>query len=573
MPNDSIIPAKGKITVTVCDVKIDTNKIKACVDVDHTEQYKKIGLNNNRKNDILCKNFEATQDMGMAQKMNLKNTSGVEQLTVGGKHTIVVYPKHVVGEAVVGLDPTLNPKATVDLNIVDLVTGQTIYKGTQKATKELEPKKMVPVEFSNISINSTNIKVCATVNKVHEEKGFNLNNGNDTYCQEFSVTRNYAMKSLKASPSLVYGTGAVQKHIAFTYTVSNEAAKSNLSPAPLIVIRQNGKAIWSKNITIADGDTVTLTQELLVTLSGNDQFEVEVNQDRKIIEYKPSGNPYADNTKGASVTVQQLGCAECTAKNTSNKWDTTFNVSITKGEKYSYKTCASYGTNKDGSSYCRRKERRTGCRNTSHKSDSKTISFSESYKIKNVLYRSKYTKDKDLKGDGWVDLLSNSGAGKIKAGYGFEMAVLVEYKTDRFSKYENYRKSFSPVPPFHKDMCNYGSISPTVTTATQPDKLRVKFPFLSGNNVFELVPTQKSGQWYNSAYVFELPLRKSLTGNSNVRQIYTNERAKVGTKNIEIITPLWMGYPEGDKKKLQDCKTVKMTILSNDDLHGHLTVG
>lgn len=565
---ENIEPGKT-ITLKVCDIQIDTPEIKACVNVDPEKNFNEVGLNSDTTNDVLCKIFKTVQDMGMTQSMSFTGPSGVGLVTKGAKHDIVVYPKHVVGNLPVGTDEIKNPKATVDLKIKTL-DGKVIYTETDKTTEILNPKGNVPVYFNDVTINEPQIEVCATVNKIHEEKGWNLDNGNDTYCEKFGATRNFAMKDFKITPSLIYSDTGLTKTLSFTFTVANEAPKTNITPAPIIVIRQDGRVIWSKSIGITDGETITMTQQISVPLDvGSNSFEVEVNPDRSIPEYRLKGDPYADNKKSATATVQKLQtCVQCKKVNTSNKWQREFNVVIKVGEPYEYEVCDS----RDKKGNCTSSHMVEACHIEKYQTDTKTLKFEESYSIKNILFRSKYTKDKDKSGDGWVDL-KKSGKAVIKAGYGFELAILTEYSTNRKSEYDSYRTSFNPVPPFYVNRCTYGTISPMLDPVEQPSKISVKFPFInSSSKCYDLSTTQQSGPWYNSAYIFELPYRKSLSGSSNVRMIYINERAAAGTESFSITTQQWLGYEESGvtKEKLQDCGTYSLKVLANDDLHGHL---
>ena len=569
---DANIPSGGTTKVKVCGVKIDTPEIKVCTNVDSDGHYNKLGLNDNVTNDTLCKVFKSVQDMGMSQTMTLDGPNGPNVLLPGATHSITVFPKHVVGDIAVGLDDINNPKATVDLT-AETISGNKFYTNTLKAKDILYPSKAVPVKFDNIKVPAEvpQIKVCATVNKIHDEKHFNLRNGNDTYCQIFSTIRNFAIKNLRLSPTLVYSDKAITKNINFSFTVANEAPKSEFTPAPTVVIRQGGNVIWSKVIGIKDGDNIEVSQTLSVKLQpGNNTFEVEVNPDRSIVEYRPDGNPYIDNKKVATVAVQKLEKdIACTKENSSNEWKQKFFVHIQKGIPYEYQVCSSH----DSKGNCTGHRTVKACKDLVVKEDSKTINFYENYNIKNVLFRSKYTKDHDKSGDGWVDLM-NGGSAVIKSGYGFELAALVTYKTNRYKDYEAYRTSFSPVPPFYENRCTYGTISPQVSAANQPETIALKLPFANtSSGSYHLQVTQASGSWDDSAYLFELPLRKNLSGSGDVRMIYTNEHAAVGIKTFSYTTPIWPGYQESGvkKKMLQQCYTGTIKIIANDDLHGHLT--
>lgn len=54
--------------------------------------------------------------------------------------------------------------------------------------------------------------------------------------------------------------------------------------------------------------------------------------------------------------------------------------------------------------------------------------YNESYKIETVKFKSKLTTDLKLGNDGWVDLKGNDA--KIKAGYGYDLKIVVNYRTN-----------------------------------------------------------------------------------------------------------------------------------------------
>ena len=67
-----------------------------------------------------------------------------------------------------------------------------------------------------------------------------------------------------------------------------------------------------------------------------------------------------------------------------------------------------------------------------------SIAQKETFKISSVQVYSKYMKDKNMGSNGWVELLNSDGSRNsivpiIKAGYGFDMKITVEYETNAFT--------------------------------------------------------------------------------------------------------------------------------------------
>lgn len=63
--------------------------------------------------------------------------------------------------------------------------------------------------------------------------------------------------------------------------------------------------------------------------------------------------------------------------------------------------------------------------------------YTESFEIKQILFKSKETEGKGLNRDGWIDLLDTSSSNrpnldfvKVKAGFGFELKIVTEYRTN-----------------------------------------------------------------------------------------------------------------------------------------------
>ncbi|MFY4781569.1 hypothetical protein ACOTVE_09180, partial [Campylobacter jejuni] len=77
----------------------------------------------------------------------------------------------------------------------------------------------------------------------------------------------------------------------------------------------------------------------------------------------------------------------------------------------------------------------------------------ESYKITDVLFKSKVTEDHNWGNNGWVSMLTDSGHAQVKAGYGYELRLKVRYRTNALSnqpdQYLNGDESGQSVRPLN----------------------------------------------------------------------------------------------------------------------------
>ena len=513
----------------------------------------------------------ADQDMGMSD-VKLTNSQGKDVSYVRPKesHTVTFTTSHVKGDIAVGLDNGSNPKTTIDVTITD-ANNKTIHKQTHQAKDVLAPGGKVNIPISPIGTDTSMIKACATINPIHKAKGFNEDPSNDTICKIFATAKNYAVKELKINPHYINipdGQSGTTQTLNFDFKVAHEG-QDGFGDKPLVVVRQGSKEIMRATVTVKAGEEIQVVWPIPVNLKmGDNSFEVEVNPaPRQIIEFRSTGeDPYIDNIKRDSVVVRRNPeCIECDiGVRTRNTWSERFKMVEVTGYRY-YTTCTySCGTEEEPDT-C--EEPCSWCVTTNVKRWEEVPTFYEEYKIKNVFFRSKWSKD-TKGGDGWIDLLVTEG--KIKAGYGFELKVITNYQTNR--------GSIPPVPNSWYDDCSYLSRSPGIGHVTNPNVISLKMPYGDGfgNNVCYLLNAENSkGSWDNNSKEYQLPLRNSF-GIKTERKIYTNEDAKPGKYSIEIVTPHFDGYtpnaPEdvSNKDTMQDCKTVEFEILANDDLKTHI---
>lgn len=561
---------------TILKFKIDNYKVPTTVKKNGTIlftvplKYLQNNDNSTKADDYSVIRFKAgVNDIGFEDPVHLiYRGQDVNYVVPGDEHNIVFNLEHVLGKTTIGLDPVTNPKATIDIDIKD-TANNILQRETIRVSELLEQGKTIEVHSKSLKPLSDGIIACATINKVHAEKGLNSDPSNDKLCQTFKGVKNYAIKDFKITPHLIQlanGESSKTVPLSMNFIVANEGKNTSVTESPIVVIRQNGSVKWSGRIAVSVGSEVPYTVTLPASVGvGNNTFEVEVNPEpREVKEFRPNGlPPYVDNKKSDTVVVKKYEkCVECTNPRSNNSWTEKFSWTETIGEWKTYESCDGSGPDHGHTTitYC----------STKSKSWSQIVSYSEEFKITNIYFRSKWSKD-TRGGDGWIDLLKEPGnIGKIKAGYGFELKVVTNYTTNR-----NNVPSPSPVP---WSECSYGlTRSPGVSPIDNPNAIYAKMPFSSNGNAvcYILDKTNATGSWYNSTKTFELPMRNSFNIKEE-RKIYVSEKATPKKYAIEIRTPVFDGYdPDvpvdvSNKKPMQGCKTIYLQVLPQDDLKSHI---
>ncbi|MBU5428175.1 hypothetical protein KQI41_17410 [Tissierella pigra] len=168
----------------------------AYITVKIPPEYLQNGDNLIRQDDWLSITYTiAKNDIGFVAPVELFNSTGskVNYVYPNEAHTVKFNIKHFLGQIPIGLDPVDNPKTTIDVVITD-GNNNEIRKATLRSDEILNPNSQISMEVKNIATPTTMIKACATINKIHKEKGLNSNPQNDTICQIFAQAKNYAIR-------------------------------------------------------------------------------------------------------------------------------------------------------------------------------------------------------------------------------------------------------------------------------------------------------------------------------------------------------------------------------------------
>lgn len=325
--------------------------------------------------------------------------------------------------------------------------------------------------------------------------------------------------------------------------------------------------------------------------------EVIANYDRKVYE-----NGGYDNNRGydyvyfEKVRKPSLGSVNDFADNINNNpslypdrgGDANNNCLIPRRWNSYFSTHSIYNWNKNTISY----PSLSGA-NTIHfdrynilSESSITKSNSEGLMISDILFRSKYTKEKKLGADkdGWVSLYWSSDA-LVKAGYGFELKVIVIYRTNALlnnPEEKNNGNSGTFVTGLTGDI----NLIPEVFVELPGDKRTIlSVNSYQGTTAGLSVKQIKNNQIEQTvdmgvAYVSEWEYTvkgTSSSGAQSVGRIFVPSNLKDGGYKLSVYTPPFTGVSNINKTKLGytglcDRKDmfVKVEGSATDDLNSHI---
>ncbi|OLN23947.1 hypothetical protein BTO30_00520 [Domibacillus antri] len=372
---------------------------------------------------------------------------------------------------------------------------------------------------------------------------------------------NIVVSNFVAKPGTVW-LGKTQSKKSVQYTVNFNLTNFNYDKKnkdiPL-VYTIDGKIVKTETVPVQSLKTMKISRILPPLSLGEGEHIVQVEANpapRKYIEVKRDAygkevNPYTDNIGFDRVHLKRNADSfYCPAVHTSNYWNTTFTLSYWTGYIWSHSVYDSEG-NYSGSHTHYDKNWRY---------EYPTVSFYERHKVEKILFRSKYTTDKQ---GGWVDLLSTKGT--IKAGYGFELKVVTSYKTNTYN---------DTPKPYDNGFWSGRHVSPGYSWVDSSARLKITMPMVDdmGKPIALELDGSKTGSWYNNTTTYDLEPRTVI--NNPERKVYINENTKDGNYNVRIETEPFYGSPDKPytPRELCDIKNVTIEVKGSylDDLKTHI---
>ncbi|MFJ8531422.1 hypothetical protein [Bacillus sp. NPDC094106] len=410
----------------------------------------------------------------------------------------------------------------------------------------------------------------------------NMDKEDDTAKKSWHSLYNYKVKNVELLPKTERPTEAGYQTFAVKFDVENQVPSEvkDFEKDIKIGITINGqKYLFDEHVRMGENKNIVKEVKVWVgpkTMSKVDA-QVYVNIDKNAWEEdlptqadnKEDTDKIitgTDKTAGAKIEKPfnpfEKACS--LGKNTENKWNQYYNLHEWTGDLKRYSA--------NGKSYEFYKYK-------GGKTESQNIKQQEEYKINNVLFKSKLTEDLKLgaKQDGWVDLAKGE-VGKIKAGYGYELKVDVEYNTDAFKT--------EPKPWALNGAGQW--VRPTHVEPNIPNELYVKTPdgkILSVSGVHGTnagLDVKREGDKNKVLMTYTIKPKDTL-GIKKAPKIYVDPNTKDGVYNLQVFTPEINGLATKSKMEGGVLKSVGNMLCDNltglklevagsstDDLKGHI---
>lgn len=439
-----------------------------------------------------------------------------------------------------------------------------------------------------------------------EDKQINKNNSNDSMSVILDDKYDISISNVKLLPSTEYiedGSRKITYAITYDATLTVPSYANNTYQANIATsIRVN-----DKTVTVIDhlkpGLNSGITHSIPdVTISlGTSNAEVVLNYDLGSYE---SGD-YDNNRKsvvGSVISVKDpsLGKNTDTAKPTNNSNNTSSTIGgdannncLIPRTKVSY--TSSYTIHK-WSSTPQTYTTFNGAKSISYNKYTtvseetlNNVQNTEEFFIKDVLFKSKHTTDNKLGSnkDGWVSMI-NSDDSIIKAGYGFELKVIVQYKTNALLNNPTWSATAnSGTSVTH--LATGINITPDLFIELPGDNTTRKILSASGykGSSKGLVVTKTkdnvvvgSGSTKTQVSEWEYTIKPAKSaGTTEISKIFIPQNLKNGDYKISIYTPPVTGVSSlGESKNLNystlcDRKDVYVEVKGSatDDLNSHIT--
>lgn len=363
----------------------------------------------------------------------------------------------------------------------------------------------------------------------------NSNDKNDALEKTYNDIYNYKVENLKILNETVYPLKNGNVNVGISYDIVLEAPAHNTKEFDVETeLNLNGKKVYVTD-HVKNGRTnitrnVTMNVNALTSGSSNYPISVKTNSDKK--KWEKDLSSQSDNSKTTNLTVKApikpsdiFGMSE----NEGKSWSITHSKNTYSGLKKTYNSFLS----KSFSFY----DYGSGAKS------SETKSYSDSYKIENVLFKSKFTTDKKYGSNGWVDLLnpSQKNLAKIKAGYGYELEIIVAYKTNALStqpKESRYVNASQSSGTTVSNLNTPANINNDIYVRTSDGKI---LSATGANGTIQAFNSSVISQTDDVIRIKYTMKTKSLNNKVKPMKILISENAKDGTYRLDIATPLSNG--------------------------------
>lgn len=393
-----------------------------------------------------------------------------------------------------------------------------------------------------------NPKVEAISNLVEDEFTINADKYNDSYEKEWNYNYDVKVENVR-----VYNDN--ERPIQDGYiTVGLKYDVRIDTPAKVPYFEVD----LQNNVTIPGGQTLKftdhvhkgltkdITRELKIPvkalMSGSKKldFSVYTNADRKLWE----NDLWTQNNNKGYTSSTQLApfnpniTQGCQIKNTENNWNVAH-------DKFNYSGIGRTYKDFDGKSHHYYRYD-----NDSINQNTNVNSYKETYGITSAKFKSKYTADKKLGNNGWVEMKNNSKDAIIKAGYGYELEIEVKYNNNVFSQqpkvYDN-RDNGSAKGLSVSNLQTPANVYKDIYVKTNDGKILSATGMYGTIRAFDPVIVKED----NNEVIVKYRMRNTQhNGMSTPMKIYTNENTADGKDyKIKVWTPTITGIGSASGKK------------------------
>lgn len=562
---------KGKTVTVTKEIKLDSSKfpagstvrIGALINASHRIKGDNLDFND----DDLKLNFDVVSGNMKATEVVLVDSSGKEvNNPIPGNAYKIRYKFKYDG-------PNMNSKTKVTVNYTitrKLPNSNTDNSGVRSGSKniKLEKGKTYYVDSPSFVYEIPWIETEAVLSS--SNPGLNTNTSDDKWSKTWSPKYDYSIKNVQVVPRTEKSDAVShdgKQHYGVSFTAVNTMPKE----------AKDDYYAKNVNIRVKLGNQVKVIREHLVAGENKDivvdfpmdkalgngstlNATVEVNYDHNA--YENGDNPFNNNTATTKVTSKNFttdkfglkvnphnnknntgayatnpvnpdNMKNMTEDNNKNTWTQSYLVEKWDGTEITYKN---FSGNKSYSFY---KYKKPSSSQTQKKSQNET------YQIKNVWMKSKITTDNNWGTNGWVSMIDAKDKGKaqVKAGYGYQLKLQVEYNTNAFTT--------QPTATFTEKSGQFvrpQNILPNISKDIFFQTSDGKILSVSGINGTNQKFNVKVVSATRDKVVLEFTLKDMVTmGVKTPGRIYVSENTPNGMYQVKAWTPVINGVPTKNK--------------------------
>lgn len=378
-------------------------------------------------------------------------------------------------------------------------------------------------------------KVNVTANISSNSTWINSNSSNDSLVRSYNDIYNYKIENLKVLNGTIYPLKDGNVNVGISYDIVLEQPSHNTKGFAIQTeIDLNGTKVYTVNQVYGNRTSVTknVTMSVSSLSSGTKNYPITVKVNSNKGMWEKDLSTQTDNSQKTNLVVSAPKSPSTIfnmAGNGGQSWNVTHNSLTFNGYAKYYKSFNN--VNYSFFNY------------SSNSISSQNKDYSDSYNIDSILFKSKYTTDKGYGTSGWVDLLNANQKkyAKIKAGYGYELQIVVSYKTQALANQPSDYRNNSGTVLSGKQTTNLNTqanINNDIYVKTSDGKILSATGFGGTTQAFDSTVVSSSSTETKIKYTMKT---KYVNGKTVPNQILIGENVKDGTYSLNVATPLSNG--------------------------------